>query len=161
MAVLIDGNNLLFAAYDADPDRPPGRERLCALLGQWSRRCGERVAVVFDGTAPASEFAEQLRKGGVETDFSGAGVKADAVIIARIAADSAPRRLLVVSTDREIARAARRRRAMPMRSDDFWALLSADLAAPPHVPLEPLEKRHGLGPDQTSEWLKELGLEDE
>lgn len=160
MAVLVDGNNLLYAAYDADPERPPGRERLCALLGQWSKRSGERVSVVFDGVEPAPELAEQLRAGGVETLFSGHGVKADAVVIELIADDSAPKRLIVVSTDREIARAARRRRATPMRSDEFWTMMTADLARPPHIPLEPLEKRRGLSPGQAAEWMKELGLEE-
>ena len=87
------------------------------------------------------------------------GVSADSVIAEMIDADSAARRLVVVSTDREVARSARRRRAQPMRSDDFWAVLQSDLAGPATAPLEPLEKRAGLSPGATDAWLKELGLE--
>ncbi len=158
MPVLIDGNNLLFAARDAQPDRPVGRARLCELLGQWSRRVREQTTVIFDGPTPPGELAAQIADRAIEVGYS-ESEKADSLIIARIQSDSAARRLVVVSTDREIARAAKRRRASPMRSDEFWELLLADLARPPHTPLEPIEKRRGLSKGQADDWLRELGFE--
>jgi predicted RNA-binding protein with PIN domain len=158
MPVLIDGNNLLFAARDTDPERPPSRSTLCLKLGQWARRTGENVAVIFDGPAPAGPLARQIDDPDVAVGYSGAGVSADDVLIRTIEADSAARLLLVVSSDREIARVARRRRARAMRSDEFWALLQGDLARPQRSPLEPDEKRRGLRAADTESWLRELGL---
>ena len=159
MPFLIDGNNLLFAARDHDPERPPSRSTLCAWLGNWARRTGERVAVVFDGPVPADPLAEQISDSDVNVTFSGAGVSADDVLIDAIESDSAPRRLTVVSTDREIARVAKRRRAQPVRSADFWAQVQRDLQRPPPPPpLEPEEKRHGLTADDMEHWIRELDL---
>jgi predicted RNA-binding protein with PIN domain len=160
VAVLIDGNNLLFAAHDADPDRPVGRGKLCELLGRWGLRARQRIAVVFDGSAPPGGLAEQISGEQVEVAFSGAGVKADAVIAERIERDSGPRHLLVVSTDREVAKAARRRQAVAMRSDEFWRCVLEDLARPAEVALEPIEKRRGLAAGQADDWVQHLGLKD-
>ena len=160
MAVLIDGNNLLFAAHDADPERPVGRVKLCELLGRWGVRVGQRIAVVFDGPAPGGGLVEQIGSEQVEVAFSGAGVAADTVIAERIENDSGARHLVVVSTDREIAKVARRRRAMPMRSDEFWRCVQEDLARPTGAALEPIEKRRGLSPGEADDWVKRMGLED-
>lgn len=160
MAVLIDGNNLLFAAHDADPEHPVGRGKLCELLGRWGSRIKQRIAVVFDGPAPAGALAGQIAGHQIEVAFSGAGVKADTVIAGRIERDSGARHLVVVSSDREIAKAARRRRAMPMRSDEFWRSVLEDLARPADMALEPIEKRRGLSAGQAEEWVERMGLED-
>jgi predicted RNA-binding protein with PIN domain len=161
MPVLIDGNNLLFAARDTDPERPPSRSMLCLKLGQWARRTRETVVVIFDGPAPAGPLARQISDPNVGVSYSGAGVSADDVLIRAIAADSAARLLLVVSSDREIAQAARRRRARRMRSDAFWSKVGRDLARPQRRRLEPVEKRSGLQPRDVDRWLGELGLENE
>ena len=160
MPVLIDGNNLLFAARDSDPERPPSRSTLCLRLGQWARRTGEQVAIVFDGPRPQEPLARQISDPDVAASYSGAGVSADEVLARSVATDSAARRLLVVSSDREIVRVARRRRAKTMRSDAFWAMLQRDLGRPTPKPLEPPEKRQGLLPADTERWLRELGLEE-
>ena len=160
MPVLIDGNNLLFAALDNDPERPPSRSTLCRLLGQWARRTGEKVAVIFDGPAPNQALAGQISDPDVAVSYSGGGVSADAVLARAINADSGPRLLRVVSSDREVARVARRRKAQSVRSDTFWAMVLDDLARPRPKPLEPPEKRCGLEADATERWLRELGLQD-
>lgn len=160
MPVLIDGNNLLYAARDAeDPDRLFGRSMLCDVLGQWARRRGERVQVVFDGPAPSAEVAVQIGHPDITVVYSGAGVSADAVLEDILETDSAARRLVVVSTDRAVSRAASRRRARPMRSADFWRRVRRDLARPPKKRVEPEEKDAGLSPEATREWLREFGLE--
>ena len=81
MPVLIDGNNLLFAARDVDdPERPLARSGLCEWLRRWSIRSGERVTVVFDGPMPSASLARQIAGDGIDVVYSGAGVKADDVI---------------------------------------------------------------------------------
>jgi uncharacterized protein len=158
MPVLIDGNNLLYAAYEDQPERPIARSALCERLARWQTRTGEAVTIIFDGPPPRGELAEQVAAG-IEVHYSG-GRKADELLAEAIAAHSAPRRLLVVSTDREVARSASRRKALALRSADFWDMLVADLAAAVAVPLEPLEKRAGLATGQADAWIAELSLED-
>ena len=157
MPILIDGNNLLFAALDNDPERPPSRSTLCRLLGQWARRTGEKVAVIFDGPEPTEALAGQISDPDVAVTYS-AGLSADDVLARTLDAHSAARRLIVVSSDREVARAARRRKARSVRSDVFWAALQRDLTREQPRPLEPPEKRRGLKPDDAERWLRELGL---
>jgi predicted RNA-binding protein with PIN domain len=160
MPVLIDGNNLLFAARDADPERPPSRSTLCLRLGQWARRTGETVVLVFDGPAPAKALARQISDPDVGVSYSGAGVSADEVLMRAIAAHSAPKRLLVVSSDNEIARAGRRRRAKTVGADAFWRHVQRDLTRPPRKRLEPGEKNRGLPPEDARRWLSEFGLDE-
>jgi predicted RNA-binding protein with PIN domain len=161
MPVLVDGNNLLYAALDADPDRPPSRSMMCLKLGQWARRTGERVAVVFDGRAPAGGLARQIGDPDVEVRYSGAGASADDVLAEVIAAHSAARLLLVISSDREVVRAAKRRRAKTMRSSDFWSALQRELARETPRPREPAAKRRGLERSDADRWLRKLGLDGE
>lgn len=162
MPVLVDGNNLLFATRKVeDPDRLLGRSGLCHALGDWAARTGERVHVVFDGPRPTRDLVRQIRHPSINLTFSGAGRSADAVLIQMIEADSAARRLVVVSSDREIMRAAKRRKARPVKSDEFWISVRNDLAKEPPQRLEPEEKRHGLEPTDTERWLREFGLSDD
>ena len=159
--VIVDGNNLLFAARDAEGSQHPiGRSLLCQALGRWASRCGENVHVVFDGRAPRSDLAEQIGDARIRVSYSGSE-SADAVLIGFLEHDSAARRLRVVSSDREIIRAARRRRARPVRSQDFWAELQRDLSRLPPPRLEPPEKRRGLEPEQTEQWLRDFGFDDD
>lgn len=158
MPVLVDGNNLLYAALDADPERPPSRSTLCLLLGRWARKTGEKVSIIFDGPTPSAALVQQMTAECVRIGFSGART-ADEIIAEIIANDSAARQLVVVSTDGEVASAARRFRAKPMRSDEFWASLLRELARAATAPLEPPEKRLGLGDEETEHWLRDMGLE--
>jgi len=158
MPLLIDGNNLMHALRGVGAD--VGRQGLCRLLSAWAGG-RDRVRVVFDGPAPPAGLAEQTDADGIAVEYAGPR-SADDILIDAIAADTAPRRLTVVSTDRVIRRAGRRRRCTIARSEDFAeTLLEALEAPPPRPPPEPAEKRHGLSPEQTRAWLKEFGLDDE
>lgn len=166
MPLLIDGNNLIHALARVGPNL--GRAGLCKLLaalaepGRPGPLAGERVCVVFDGAAPRGRLAEQMKHDRLEAVYS-APRSADELILERIAADSAPRRLTVVSSDRELRRAGRRRRCKLARSEEFAdALISASDRPGPRAPAEPPEKRRGcLTPAETQAWMRELGLSEE
>ncbi len=159
MPILIDGNNLLYAARALNPSEVLlGRQMLCDLLGTWAERRRERVHIVFDGPSHPGDFSKQLGHPAITLTFSGAA-SADHVLIEHLEADSAARRVIVVSTDREIARAARRRRATSIRSDDFWRMLQNELSRPAPPPGDPPEKRHGLPANETDRWLAEFGFD--
>ena len=156
MPFLIDGNNLIHALGAIGPD--VGRQGLCRILEPLASR-GERVCVVFDGAPPPEQMAQQFHEGPVEAVFA-APRTADDVILERIADSSAPRRLVVVSTDREIRQAARRRRCQGHKSEPFAELLLRLERQQPRIDHEPPEKRHGLTPEQTEAWLKEFQLDE-
>lgn len=161
MPYLIDGNNLLHAAWDLeDPDRSIGRSGLCRALGGWAERKRESVLVVFDGPAPPGALKEQIADSRIEVRYSG-HISADDVLIGILDTHSAARRVTVISADRRIASAARRRGACSQRSDAFWIQLVRDLAARPRRPREPREKAHGLNPEGRKLWLREFGLDQE
>jgi hypothetical protein len=157
--LLIDGNNLLYALAEVGPEVE--RTGLVELLAELAE-AGEQVTVVFDGPPPPPQQAGQLARRPVEALFSGQGT-ADEIIVERIDADSAPRRLTVVSTDREIRKAARRRRCRIARSEDFARQLLAELRrlrTQPPPPVEPAEKHQGLDkPEQRDHWLRAFDLE--
>lgn len=165
MPLLIDGNNLMFALAEVGVDA--GRSAVCRLVadlaagGAGAAPASRRAHVVFDGPPPQGTLTEQIEDTRIEVTYSGTR-KADAILIELIAADSAPRRLTVVSTDHEIRQAAHRRRCTSMTSADFARVLVREVLHRPSGPAgagEPPEKRSGLTPEQVDQWLRDLGLE--
>jgi len=160
MPLLIDGNNLMFALKEFGLD--VGRSGFCRLLSAMVQRSHDRdrtVCVVFDGAAPHGPLMRQIEAPGIQLRFSGR-LKADELILGAIADSTAPRRLTVVSTDRQIRAAARRRRCPGLTSLDFAQQLLAALDRPVPRPSEPPEKRAGSTAQQTQEWLREFGIQE-
>lgn len=154
MPVLIDGNNLIFALSDS-----VGRSGLCDKLSPLLEK-EPQICVVFDGPPPPGGLASQIEETGIEVRYS-AGRTADEVIMELISAHTAPRRLTVVSSDREIRKAARRRRCVVLTSPQFARQLQQEEHPRPLPPShEPKEKQRGLTGQQSREWLKEFGLEE-
>lgn len=134
--ILVDTYNLLHAPAAARffPD-DAGPAELAGLIALGRHRAAQ-VILVCDGTpppgwahAPPGRLAElRYRVESVDIVFAGAGSDADTMIEAFIARDSAPKRLRVVSSDRRIIAAARRRGARSIQSDRFVHALLADVA---------------------------------
>ncbi|MCE5279525.1 MAG: NYN domain-containing protein [Planctomycetaceae bacterium] len=156
MPFLIDANNLMHALASAGV--LVGREGLAKLLAPLVLK--DRVHVVFDGARPPLHVAQQIDACGVQSTFCPAG-PADAMIIKAIAADSAPRRLTVVSSDHEIRAAAHHRRCISVTSEAFAATLAHSRTPAAGQEDEPQEKTKGLTESQTRAWLKEFGFDDD
>lgn len=158
MPFLIDGNNLIHAL--AEVDRSVERLGLCMMLRPLIDR-GERVEVVFDGPAPPKGLSEQIDQTGAIVRYSPAA-PADEDIIGTLRAHSAPRRLVVVSSDREIRTAARARRCRWSSAEDFARkLVDLQHAPRPAEPAEPRAKQAGLDDEQRKFWYRQFGLDDE
>jgi predicted RNA-binding protein with PIN domain len=86
-------------------DRAGAAQRLVAQLGDWASNAGRDVLVVFDGARPA----RLVEPPGVEVRFARRRGRdaADDDIAAFVAADPAPERLRVVTSDAELARRVR------------------------------------------------------
>lgn len=159
MPVLIDGYNLyhyvrgLYREEEIDLAIPA----FCRVLDEWTRRARQKVTVVFDGAAPPPMRQNQTRFGALGVRFAGPGAEADAIIENLIADNTAPRLLTVVSSDRRIRRAAKRRGCKIQTSDEFWLTLAHRLAARKTRP-EPREKTSGILDYEREYWLKIFGL---
>ncbi|MDX2115752.1 MAG: NYN domain-containing protein [Planctomycetota bacterium] len=134
--LLIDAYNLLHAALG-----PAGgaRDLTVAQVAESIRKGrfrSHKVRFVCDDERPTvrpgdtGPRAQPFRVGaGMSVIFSGAGREADEVIEELIARDGAPGHLFVVSSDRRVIAAARKRRARSLSSEEFLRMLLADNAA--------------------------------
>lgn len=127
MTLLIDGYNLLHASGILGRGRGPGgfeRSRLALLNFIAESLPAETVAkttVVFDAAHAPPGMPRVLNHRGLCVRFAVSHADADSLIEELIRADSAPRQLLVVSSDHRLHRAARRRRAQAVDSDRWYA----------------------------------------
>ena len=127
MALIIDGYNLLHASGILGRGvGPGGLERSRAALLNFlveSLEASElaTAVIVFDARDAPPGLPRVVNHRGMRVQFAEPGGDADQVIEDLIRADSAPRRLVVVSSDHRLHRAARRRRAQPIDSDQWYA----------------------------------------
>lgn len=118
--LIIDGYNVTKTGY-GDLPLEAQRQRLVSRLGAVAAQTGAEVTVVFDGAerlpvAPASPR-------GVRVRFSDIGHTADELIGRLVGAEPRGRSLIVVSTDGEVADAARRAGAYAVASAALLAYL--------------------------------------
>lgn len=131
MWIIVDGYNVIrqwpeLAMLDRT-DLQSGREALLRELRAYRRGRGHRITVVFDGRERGgfSETAESA--GGITVRYSRRGETADAVI-ARLVAEGGEG-AVVVSSDREVTAAARRRGAAWLSAAEFVARLEGNRLA--------------------------------
>ncbi len=167
MSLLIDGYNLLHAAgLIGRRLGPGGLERARgALLGLLAASLtpeeAARTIVVFDaGEEAPRDRPRSERWHGIQVQYSPPGEEADDVLERLIAADSAPRHLTVVSGDHRLQRAARRRKATAVSSEDWLSELKRRRRTEPsQLPAPASAKPTGpLSADEVEGWLKEFGL---
>jgi predicted RNA-binding protein with PIN domain len=125
--MLIDAWNVLHQTGVLPPDLAGvGLKGLSALI-QKSRWANERVLLVCDGTPSSPHMGLAT---GIRAVFSGHEREADDLIESQIATSTAPRRLTVVSSDRRVKSAARKRGCKVLSSQAFLERLVYDAQAP-------------------------------
>ena len=117
--------------------------------------------VVFDGTERRGWAGEVEPAGFVKVVYSGGGIEADTRLEELIKKNTAPRRLVVVSTDRQVRKAARRRRAKSLSSAEYLVQMLGRSERPAPRPRDPREKRHGVADGELGEWLEMFGIDPE
>lgn len=157
-STIIDGYNVLHTSrWLRTSWHGVDRRRFCMLLAQLSRHRSEKVTVVFD-SLPCDSDPALAPPASLEVMYSGHGRTADDVIIQIVNASTGPRDLTVVSSDRQIRSAAKRRGCKLVRAGEFIKGAAAELAQA-NVHNEPDEKHKGSTSAQTRQWLIEFGLD--
>lgn len=161
MRTLIDGYNLMFALGLLGRRFGPGGLRkvrhrfLNDLASKLEPVEAHRTTVVFDAAAAPDFAPEQARHKGLTIVFAIGDESADDRLERLIARDSAPRNLTVVSSDNRIRRAAGRRRARALNSEEYWSRLE-DRRRPrpgPDPTAEDRARDHGLSAAESAYWL--------
>ena len=158
MFFLIDGYNLLHSIQKTSEDSEPITDvNLCLTISRFLSSTGQKGEIIFDGIGPPDKTGfDNIRD--LEVIFSGKSLDADTVIEDKIAADTAPKRLIIVSSDRRLRNAARLRKAVSLKADSFWLNVCRQLNKKKKIK-EPPEKRRGLSAGETEQWLKFFDLE--
>jgi predicted RNA-binding protein with PIN domain len=155
--ILIDGYNLLWAVKQTGQTGLPDDVELCRILGRYLKQIGQSGEIIFDGIGPPDKTGfDNITN--LEVFFTGRNSDADTVIEDKIKANTAPRSLLVVSSDRRLRDAAHSRKAESVKSQVFWNDVQKELSKKEKLD-EPTQKRQGLTESETQQWLKLFGLE--
>lgn len=134
MPLLIDTYNVLHTTGILPPDLAGiDVQGLIGLL-KASRFQTESITLACDGTPKTSDTPKPDTQGLlIQIRYSGAGKTADDFIAQVIGASTAPRRLVVVSSDHAVLRTARKRHCKTLTSEEFLAQLAIDANLPPPV----------------------------
>lgn len=153
MDLLIDTWNVLHQTGVLPPDSAGiGTFGLCKMIenSRWSQ---DRVILICDGT-PSDDAPSGTR---YQTVFTGGTRTADEEIMERVRQSSAPRSILVVTSDREIIKSIRKRGAQQLGSSTFLQMLVEDS----HVPKSKNVLRpSGLSPKLAQEWKEQFGIDE-
>ena len=155
--IIIDGYNLLWSVQETgEGPEPISDVQLCRITGRFLKLTGENGEIVFDGIGPPDKSGFD-NISNLEVFFSGLATDADTVIENKIKANTEPKRLKVVSSDRRLRDAARARKAISIKSQDFWNNVQKQLSRK-RASKEPAAKQLGLSKSETEQWLKFFGL---
>ncbi|MCK4628844.1 MAG: NYN domain-containing protein [Sedimentisphaerales bacterium] len=161
MPFLIDGYNVYHAAMKLSEEWVHITPlNLCRLIDEDIHRLAETAMIVFDGAHPRGWRINKIEQNGnTRVIFSGPKSDADTLLEELISKNTAPRRLIVVSSDNRIRRYARRRRCTSLRANDYLVGMVKRDQQPPPRPKEPREKHQGVPEGQLDEWLKLFGID--
>ena len=158
MRLLIDTCNVLHRTGILPPELAGVDEAGLVDLVQNSRYRNLRIDFMCDGPQIAHDGSSRGSSGGrCRFFFAGRDRSADCLIVEAIGKSSSPRRLLVVSSDRAIQAAARKRRSRIICADDFLSQLTHDVRSGGGQGT----RKPGGSPElqrSTQEWLVEFGL---
>jgi len=158
MPLLIDCYNVLHAEK---PELLAGLDEisLCKALatGPWR---SDRIVLVCDGKPKPLGFSNSPVDN-VEVIYSGPLLSADELIIQMVNRDTAPRRLMVISSDRQIRTLVRRRGAKSISSELFLKSLANYITGKNEQNKVNAGKFHDqqIPSDQVDQWLRDFGYD--
>ncbi len=162
MRILIDGYNLAHAAGILATNIGPGTLRRArdGLVGFLAASLTERekrgATVVFDAKDAPADLPGDSKVDGIRVLFAFDHPSADELIEELIFADSAPRQLVVVSGDRRLQVAARKRGAQAVESEAWHETLRRRRREErqPSRPNPESKPAPPQSPDEVEDWLR-------
>jgi len=143
--IVIDGYNLIRQSKRLsvieDHSLKEGREALLECLASYKRVKDHPITVVFDGTYADTHMERRTRRKGIDVVFSRAGQLADTVIKRIVTQGQA--RVLVVTSDREIAEFAAEHGAVSISSTEFESKI--EMATHPDLGPMDFSEEEGAG----------------
>ena len=127
--LLIDGYNLLYATDITGQGRDAGtlqasrQALLDFLVASLDSDVVNRTVIVFDAHNPPPGLPREVQQAGLRIHFATGFPNADELLKQYIAEHTSPRQLSVISSDHQVQRAARRRRASYVDSDVWYRKL--------------------------------------
>jgi uncharacterized protein len=160
MALLIDGYNLLHVTgifgtgHDLTALHRSRQALLNFLAAAIEPRQRDQTTIVFDAAGAPPGLPRTVVHQGMTVCFARGFPDADAMIEQLLEEHTAPRSLLVVSSDHRVQRAARHRGAKTIDSGPWYAeLLAARRASGTPVDNVPAKPTGELSPDEIAYWL--------
>ncbi len=150
MPYLVDGHNLIGQMPGFSLADPDDEAKLVQLLKRFAARRKKKVAVIFDKGSPGGRSS--LSGAWVEVRFASASSSADVLIRRKVREIKDAPNWTVVTSDGEVAAAARQRGARVMASAEFAAALRV-------APAGPDKREAGLSKEEVDEWLAVFGPE--
>ena len=165
MQIIIDGYNLLHAS-GVDPGKGPGtleqaRMALLRFLSQsLSDEERQQTTIVFDAANAPRGLPSRYAHNGMTVLFARDQGEADALIEDLIEAEGAPKELIVVSSDHRLHRAARRRKAKAIDSDDWFFDVVRRNRVRQSQTVAPEKPIATPSRGEVSAWLKYFGMDE-
>ena len=160
MKLLIDTCNVLHRTGVLPPEMAGIDEESLANLIRSSRYRNHKSLLVCDGNARSLSGGLRGRSRGlIQFKFSGQAQSADTLILDLVARSNSPKRVIVVSSDREIQVMARRRRCQIIDSDRFLTQLTTDNQSQRFAARDP-KSAGPLGDGEIEEWLARFEVDE-
>lgn len=159
--IVIDAFNVLHTTGVLPPDLAGIELPDLVWLIARSRYAGQRLTLVCDGVRPGAGHAgpSACRLGDARVIYAGGGREADDEIEKLLERSSYASRMLVVSSDRRLRTAARKRKADSIRSEAFLGHLVQDTGRSQREPLPKWVHEIPLSQMEVRVWLDEFGIE--
>jgi predicted RNA-binding protein with PIN domain len=166
MPLVVDAFNVLHVTGVLPPEIAGLDLNGLADLIEASGLAKDEVWIVCDGMKPLTGAPRRRER--VWFSWAGGGAKADDLIIQLVQRSTSPRRMTIVTADRAVQRAVKRRGAEVEPSDAFLARLAADwVKGHPNSPAAKAAKRRAspreslpLAKPEVRAWLKMFGLDE-
>ena len=157
MPYIIDGHNLIPKIPGLSLSAIDDEIRLIQLLQEFCRQQGKRVEVYFDNAPPGQPGTQKF--GAVTARFIRQGMTADTAIRMRLRnLGASARNWTVVTSDREVAAAAREARAQVITSETFAQTLRG--GRPTDQVSSEKDANLSLSPEDVDDWLQIFGGND-
>ena len=160
MKLLIDTCNVLHRTGVLPPEMAGIDEESLAKLIRGSRYRNHKSILICDGNARSLSGGLRGHSNGlIQFKFSGQAQSADTLILGLVERSNSPKRLIVVSSDREIQVHARRRRCQIIDADRFLSQLTNDHQSARFIQKSSQAPRT-LAEGEVDEWLTQFEIDE-